>query len=70
MARPAVAETLEDWRDNRTARIREAGEAAAIAPLARYVYRRVAIDCDPQTEQLQAVVVRYLERVARRGDSA
>lgn len=47
----------------------EAREASAIAPLARYVHRRVAIDCDPQTEQMQAAVVRYLERAAARGGS-
>ena len=60
---------LKEERHALRAELREVGK---LVPLAEYVRRRVAVDCDPQTEQAASTVVYYLERVARRhgGDAA
>lgn len=68
--RVMVSVPLNEWDETRmeTNVLRlEAREAAALVPLARFVHRRAAIDCDLQTEQMAAAVVHYLERAARRG---
>lgn len=70
--RVMVKVPLDEWDEAKAevvALLREYRAAEAILPLARFVYRRAAIDCDPQTEQMQAAVVRFLERAAARGNA-